>query len=72
MLEGGKEFIHYDKLILAPGGIPKKLSVPGADLENVSTFRGIDDSIKVDAGDIPTVRPRFKIDADRLPSCQGR
>jgi NAD(P)H-nitrite reductase large subunit len=51
VLEGGKEFIHYDKLILAPGGQPKKLPIPGADLENVSTFRGINDSTKVDAGD---------------------
>lgn len=52
MLEGGKEFIHYDKLILSPGGQPKKLPIPGVDLENVFTFRGINDSIKVDAGDI--------------------
>ncbi|KAF9790471.1 hypothetical protein BJ322DRAFT_1104126 [Thelephora terrestris] len=49
VLEGGKEFIHYDKLILAPGSQPKRLPIPGADLENVFTFRGISDSIKVDA-----------------------
>jgi len=49
VLEGGKEFIHYDKLILSPGGQPKKLPIPGVDLENVFTFRGINDSIKVDA-----------------------
>ncbi|KAF9648828.1 hypothetical protein BDM02DRAFT_3143619 [Thelephora ganbajun] len=49
VLEGGKEFIHYDKLILSPGGQPKKLPIPGADLENVFTFRGIHDSTKVDA-----------------------
>lgn len=53
MLEGGKEFIHYDKLILSPGGYPKKLSIPGADFENVFTFRGIDDAGKVDAGGFP-------------------
>ena len=60
MLEGGKEFIHYDKLILSPGGQPKKLPIPGVDLENVFTFRGINDSINVDAGDMhiqPTLRP---------------
>ena len=72
MLEGGKEFIHYDKLILAPGGQPRKLPIPGADLENVFTFRGIEDSVKVDAGDVPTVRPCSSVNADRLPSCQGR
>lgn len=55
MLEGGKEFIRYDKLILAPGGQPRKLPIPGIDLENVSTFRGIDDSTKVDAGELHPV-----------------
>jgi NAD(P)H-nitrite reductase large subunit len=54
VLEGGKEFIHYDKLILAPGGQPKKLTIPGVDLENVFTFRGINDAVKVDTGDIPS------------------
>jgi NAD(P)H-nitrite reductase large subunit len=53
VLEGGKEFIHYDKLILSPGSYPKKLPIPGFDLENVFTFRGIDDSSKVDAGEVP-------------------
>lgn len=72
MLEGGKEFIHYDKLILAPGGQPRKLPIPGADLENVFTFRGIEDSVKVDAGDVPTVKLCFLANADRLPSRQGR
>lgn len=59
MLEGGKEFIHYDKLILAPGGSPRKLPVPGADLENVFTFRGLDDSAKVDAGEDRQLSPVF-------------
>ena len=58
-MEGGKEFIHYDKLILAPGGYPKKLTIPGADLENVFTFRGIDDSSKVDTGDVSLAAPVF-------------
>ena len=72
MLEGGKEFIHYDKLILAPGGYPRKLPVPGIDLENVFTFRGLDDSVKVDAGHIPGSTPRFATGADSLHSRQGR
>ena len=52
-MEGGKDFIHYDKLILAPGGQPKKPPIPGVDLENVFTFRGIKDAVRVDTGDIP-------------------
>ncbi|KAJ7183165.1 hypothetical protein C8R46DRAFT_1307300 [Mycena filopes] len=49
ILDDGKDSIVYDKLILAPGGIPRKLPVPGADLENVYTMRGVDSSKKVDA-----------------------
>jgi apoptosis-inducing factor 3 len=49
-LDGGKEHISYEVLVLAPGATPRKLPVEGADLENVYTFRGIQDSKKVDAG----------------------
>ncbi|KAJ6577382.1 hypothetical protein B0H19DRAFT_1119576 [Mycena capillaripes] len=49
ILEGGKDSIVYDKLILAPGGTPRKLPIPGAELENVYTFRGVDSAKKVDA-----------------------
>ena len=73
VLEGGKEFIHYDKLILAPGGSPNKLPIPGADLENVFTFRGVDDASKVDAGDVPPATPAwFTMSVDLPPSRQGR
>ncbi|KAJ7678510.1 hypothetical protein B0H17DRAFT_944488 [Mycena rosella] len=47
ILDGGK--VVYDKLILAPGGTPRKLPVPGADLENVYTLRGVESTKKVDA-----------------------
>jgi NAD(P)H-nitrite reductase large subunit len=50
ILDGGKDSIVYDKLILAPGGEPRKLPIPGAELENVYTFRGIESTKKVDAG----------------------
>ncbi|PPQ99135.1 hypothetical protein CVT24_009325 [Panaeolus cyanescens] len=43
-----EETIPYDGLILATGSIPRKLPVEGADLENVYTFRGIDDAKRVD------------------------
>ncbi|KIK96468.1 hypothetical protein PAXRUDRAFT_825928 [Paxillus rubicundulus Ve08.2h10] len=49
VIDGGKESVTYDKLILAMGGTPRRLPIDGADLENVYTFRGIEDSKKVDA-----------------------
>jgi len=49
-LDSGKDTIPYDTLILAPGGIPRRLPIENADLENVFTFRGLEDSKKVDAG----------------------
>ncbi|PPQ83455.1 hypothetical protein CVT25_007046 [Psilocybe cyanescens] len=48
-LDGGKDSLPYDKLILAPGGTPRRLPIDGAQFENVYTFRGIDDAKKVDA-----------------------
>jgi NAD(P)H-nitrite reductase large subunit len=50
ILDNGKDSVSYDKLILAPGGIPRRLPVEGAQLQNVYTFRTIDDTKKVDAG----------------------
>ncbi|KAJ3758532.1 hypothetical protein EV360DRAFT_43708 [Lentinula raphanica] len=49
ILDNGKDNIVYDKLIIAPGGTPRKLPIPGVDLENVYTFRGVSDSQKVDS-----------------------
>ncbi|KAI6155596.1 hypothetical protein BKA82DRAFT_17541 [Pisolithus tinctorius] len=50
IFEGGKESVSYDKLILATGGTPRRLPIEGGGLENVYTFRGIEDAKKVDAG----------------------
>ncbi|MBI2749305.1 MULTISPECIES: FAD-dependent oxidoreductase [Comamonadaceae] len=36
--------VRYDKLVLATGGHPRRLSCPGADLPNVYTLRTIEDS----------------------------
>ena len=52
VLEDGKDTVAYDKLILATGGTPRRLPVEGANLDNVYTFRGIDDAKKVDAGEL--------------------
>ena len=49
-IDVGKETFAYDKLILATGGVPRKLPIEGSTLENVFTFRGLDDAKKVDAG----------------------
>ena len=35
---------HYDELLLATGGIPRTLNVPGGDLDNVFTLRNFDDA----------------------------
>ena len=40
----GDERIGYGRLLLASGAWPKKLPVPGADLEGVFTLRTLDDS----------------------------
>ncbi|KIM40012.1 hypothetical protein M413DRAFT_446902 [Hebeloma cylindrosporum] len=48
-LDSGKETLPYDKLILASGGTPRRLPIEGAQLENVFTFRGVEDAKKVDA-----------------------
>ncbi|CAA7266910.1 unnamed protein product [Cyclocybe aegerita] len=47
-IDNGKDTLGYDKLILAPGGTPRRLPIEGAQLENVYTFRSIEDSKKVD------------------------
>lgn len=40
----GGEVLRYDKCLLATGGSPKLLSVPGADLPGILTLRSWDDS----------------------------
>ncbi|ESK86596.1 rhodocoxin reductase [Moniliophthora roreri MCA 2997] len=49
ILDGGKDSVIYDKLVIAPGATPRRLPIPGVDLENVYTFRGIQDAKRVDA-----------------------
>lgn len=41
--------LKYDKLLLAPGSIPRKLEVPGAELQNVFTLRSYDDAQEITA-----------------------
>ena len=47
-LENG-ERIAYDKLLLATGGVPARLDVPGSDLEGIYELRTIADSERIGA-----------------------
>jgi 3-phenylpropionate/trans-cinnamate dioxygenase ferredoxin reductase component len=46
---GGGERIDYDRLLLATGGEPRALPVPGGDLEGVHLLRTIEDSNRIRA-----------------------
>jgi 3-phenylpropionate/trans-cinnamate dioxygenase ferredoxin reductase subunit len=46
---GGGERIDYDRLLLATGGEPRALPVPGGDLEGVHLLRTIEDSNSIRA-----------------------
>jgi apoptosis-inducing factor 3 len=58
VLDNGKEIVPYDTLILASGGVPRRLPIDGADLENVYTLRTIQDAQKIDSG---TIFPVFVV-----------
>lgn len=44
---GDAETLKYEHLILAPGGVPKRLPIPGKDLANVFTLRHVQDAQKI-------------------------
>lgn len=37
--------LHYDRLLLATGGVPRTIALPGATLDNVLYLRSIEDSL---------------------------
>ena len=45
-----QEKVPYDTLVLATGGTPRRLPIPGKDLSNVYTLRSVEDTKKIDAG----------------------
>lgn len=46
----GQEKVEYEVLVLATGGIPRRLPIAGKDLSNVYTLRDVEDAKKIDAG----------------------
>jgi NADPH-dependent 2,4-dienoyl-CoA reductase/sulfur reductase-like enzyme len=48
-----EEEIPYESLILATGGIPRRLPIDGADGENVFVLRGVREAKLIDEGDVP-------------------
>ena len=38
---------RYDKLLLATGGVPRTLDIPGGDLEGICYYRYLDDYVKI-------------------------
>jgi 3-phenylpropionate/trans-cinnamate dioxygenase ferredoxin reductase component len=51
---GGR--LHYDKLLLATGSSPRRLSVPGAGLDNVLYLRTVEDSDRIRDALAPGIR----------------
>ncbi|HEY6906285.1 MAG TPA: FAD-dependent oxidoreductase [Ignavibacteriaceae bacterium] len=41
------EKLKYDKLLIAAGGVPRKLEVPGAELKNIFYLRSFDDADEI-------------------------
>ncbi|THH31451.1 hypothetical protein EUX98_g2754 [Antrodiella citrinella] len=49
VIVGGSERVPYETLVLATGGVSRKLPIEGKDLSNVFTLRGVDDAKRIDA-----------------------
>ncbi len=52
----GNSKIKYDKVLIATGSKPRKLNVPGVDLENIFTLRSLDDADKIKSSAINSSR----------------
>jgi NAD(P)H-nitrite reductase large subunit len=47
LLDSQGRSIRYERLLLAAGGTPRRLSIPGGDLEGVCYFRTLDDYLRL-------------------------
>jgi 3-phenylpropionate/trans-cinnamate dioxygenase ferredoxin reductase subunit len=56
VLTSAGDRVAYDRLVLATGSSPRRLSVPGADLPSVAYLRSIDDSERIRAAIRPGAR----------------
>ena len=44
---GEKRTLSYDRLVIATGSLPRRLNIPGSDLENIHTVTNMEDAIQI-------------------------
>jgi 3-phenylpropionate/trans-cinnamate dioxygenase ferredoxin reductase component len=47
VVDSSGDTVSYDKLLLATGGIPRGLPIPGSDLEGIAYYRYLDDYLRI-------------------------
>lgn len=70
IIDDGKEDIPYETLILASGGLPRRLPIDGVNLDNVFTLRHVQDAQKIDAGACTVVTEMTNVLLTSKLACQ--